>query len=130
MKKSRITMKYSRWMLISAFILSVVSANAATQALSEDDFNQQIQQYIDIVNQTKTILDDPDTLASIEAQQQALCQRIHAYQDIVKLSNEYPKFENAMLMKWVAQHYLERQKVSLQSSGLNEGAICSAVHSL
>lgn len=124
MKKSRIAMKYSRWMMLFAFISSVVSANAETQTLSEDDFNQQIQQHIDIVNQTKNILDHPDSLASAEAQQQALCQRIHAYQDIVKLSNEHPQFENAMLMKLVAQNFLERQKVSLQSSGLNEGAIC------
>lgn len=128
MKKSRITIKYSRWMLILACILSVVSANAANQDLSEADFNQQIQQYIDIVNHTKTVLDDADALASAEVQQHSLCQRIHAYQDIVKLSNEYPKFENAMMMKLAAQSYLERQKVSLQNSGLNEDAICPAPH--
>lgn len=61
-----------------------VYADQLTQAQAQ--YNQKIQQYIEVVNQTKLILDDPDASASAKLQQQTLCLRIQTYKEILKLS--------------------------------------------
>lgn len=94
------------------------------QPLSEAEFNQQLQIYIDRVNQTKAILDDPNAPSSAEFQKQALCQRIQAYQNIAQFSQEHPENDSAKLMGSVAENYLARQKQSFEHAGWNVHIFC------
>ncbi|NHC05102.1 hypothetical protein G9F31_15355 [Acinetobacter sp. 187] len=116
--------------LISLLIYTQATAATTNTVpyLSEHELHQKLQGYIDRVNQTKAVLDDAVIEPSVKEQQQALCQRIDAYQNIVKLSNEYPEFESASVMKIAALHYLKRQKESFDGSALNQKAFCLADH--
>ena len=110
--------------VVMCIVQTFFSAYAAEERISFEAFNQQLQSYIDTVNQTKLILDGETSTADAKTQQQALCQRIQAYQDIVKLTQSYPEFENALLMKMLAERYLAKQQASFTETGWNQSHFC------
>ena len=83
-----------------------------------------LEQYIAVVNDTKQVLDDPDAMANVQQQKYALCQRIQAYQDILQLTEQHPKMENAAVMKVIAQNYLTQQQQNFENSAMNQQAFC------
>ncbi|AMW78925.1 hypothetical protein AMD27_08570 [Acinetobacter sp. TGL-Y2] len=90
-------------------------------------FDLKLQQYIDVVNHTKTVLDDPNATPTALEQKQALCMRIQAYKNIVQLSQDNLDLDSARLMNQVAQVFLERQRTSFQDSGVNVAIFCTPI---
>lgn len=110
---------------------SMIAVHAETvlqpiKKLSQAEYNTKIQHYTDQVNGSKSILDAEGTTASAQEQTQAFCTRLNAYHQILKLSQENPELEMANQMQFVAQHYLQQQRDSMQASGLNESAFCTS----
>lgn len=88
-------------------------------------FDLKLQQYIGVVNHTKTVLDDPNATPTALEQKQALCSRIQAYKNIVQLSQDHLELNSARLMHQVAEAYLERQHKSFNASAMNEQVFCA-----
>lgn len=89
-----------------------------------NEYEQKLAQYIATVNETKLILDTAESTSNIQSQKYALCQRIEAYQGILKLVEQYPEAENSQLMKMIAQNYLDKQLAGFQHSGISEKSLC------
>lgn len=89
-----------------------------------NEYEQKLAQYIATVNETKLILDTPESTSNIQSQKYALCQRIEAYQGILNLVQQYPEAENSQLMKMIAQNYLDKQLTGFQHSGISEKSLC------
>ena len=96
----------------------------STEKYSLEEYTRQIDQQIAIVNQTKLILDDPDTKLSALDQKNALCERIRAYKNIQIQSENHLHHENAFAMKMVSDLFLEKQQKSFAQAGMNESAFC------
>lgn len=103
------------------------SSTLMAQQYSAEEYNQKLNQYIAIVNSTKTVLDNPEVHASAEEQKKALCQRIEAYKNIVKISQANAQYENAPVMKLISQSFLDKQKASFEHSGVNEASFCALI---
>ena len=73
---------------------------------------------------TKVVLDSEDTSSTFAEQNKAFCERINAYQDIKKISEENKQLENASHMLLAANYYLERQSKSLELGGFSDSAFC------
>lgn len=116
--------RLSRLILLSILICFSVPtwANTAHQNYA---FDEKLQQYIDVVNHTKTVLDDPNATPTALEQKQALCSRIQAYKNIVQLSQDHLELNSARLMHQVAEAYLERQHKSFNASAMNEQVFCA-----
>lgn len=112
------------WLSLLIFSYGTNGFAQTIRPLADAEFNRQLQTYIDSVNQTKAILDDPNAQSNAEVQKKALCQRIQAYQNIAQLSQEHPENDNAELMRKVAENYLTRQKQSFEHSGWNVHVFC------
>ena len=97
----------------------------ANTAHQNDAFDEKLQAHIDVVNQTKTVLDDPNATPTALEQKQALCMRIQAYKNIVQLSQDRLQLNSARVMDQVAQAYLERQHKSFNASAMNEQVFCA-----
>ena len=123
MKPRKILIAYSIFTLLGFFNTPLFAQQALD--LSEAEFNQNLQIQIDIVNQTKSILDDPNLSSSLKEQGKALCQRIQAYQKVAALSEDYPQFETSSFYQMVAKRYLAQQKQSFEASGMNISSFCS-----
>src|SRR5690606_33678794 len=97
-------------------------ANTMTQA----QYDQYITEQTDIVNNTKAILDEPhaQNKSNISTERQALCNRIQAYENILKVSQENSQLNMAATMTMIAQNYLGRQNQSMNSSGMTRGVFC------
>lgn len=110
------------------FGLGILPSIVFAQTLSMNDYmneyEQKLAQYIATVNETKLILDTPESTSNIQSQKYALCQRIEAYQGILKLVEQYPEAENSQLMKMIAQNYLDKQLAGFQHSGISEKSLC------
>ncbi|NHB57450.1 hypothetical protein G9F32_05285 [Acinetobacter sp. 194] len=92
--------------------------------LTQEQYDQQIEQYIAQVNETKKNLDGPEAEADATLQKKALCQRIQAYEGIYALSEQNNTLKNAAMMQYVAKAFLDRQQQSLKSSGMGEKGFC------
>lgn len=99
-------------------------ANTAHQSHA---FDEKLQAYIDVVNQTKTVLDDPNATPTALEQKQALCMRIQAYKNIVQLSQDHLELNSARVMHQVAQTFLERQDQSFKASAMSEQIFCASM---
>lgn len=109
-------------MAISALWISGFSwAESLTQAA----YDLKMNEYTAVINQTKTVLDNPEYDANLKAQNLAFCERLNAYQNILKLSEENPQLERAILMQTVAKMYLSRQMQSLTDSGMTQQVFCA-----
>ena len=95
--------------------------NGLTQTQSQDLLNQ----YTQIVNDSKKILDDPASQATAEQQKQAFCARYHAYKNIAEISEHNPNLYPAPVMLMVAKRYLAQQHNSFTASGMTEQVFCA-----
>lgn len=100
-------------------------AEQVTQKLTQDEYNQRIQEYTDQVNSTKHILDEEiQTQQNAAQQRKAFCSRLEAYQAIAQISKENSQLETANMMLIIANNFLDRQKQSMQASGMTLEAFC------
>ena len=97
--------------------------------LSQQQYDQLIQQYTDQVNATKQILDSDDADQEPQALRQAFCTRMQAYHQIQAISKQNPQLDGASTMLLVATHFLDRQQQSMQASGMTEQFFCKSAHS-
>jgi len=111
--------------LLAGVVLPSV-AYAADMPLTQSAYDQKIQYYTDIINQSKRVLDDPSSTADSESKSKSFCARIDAYMQIEKLSKDNIQLDMAPLMHLAAQNFLERQQKSLNISGMNTEFMCSA----
>ncbi len=98
---------------------------AKAETLTQQAYDAKIQQYTDIVNQTKSILEEHSAQADGAVQSQAFCDRLNAYEQIAKLSQENIQLELAPVMLMAAQRYLDRQQASLTKSGMTSAVFCA-----
>lgn len=96
----------------------------ALEPLSQAQYDQQIQYYTDIVNQTKKVIDVPDSIYDAKTQNIALCQRIEAYRQIATLSEANISLDLASIMLSIANNYLAQQQQSFAASKMTEQAFC------
>lgn len=102
---------------------------AVAKTMTQEQFDQYIAEQTRVVNDSKAILDEPHTASdkpSISTERQALCDRIQAYQNILKASQENSQLNMASIMAMVAQNYLDRQNQSMNSSGMTTGFFCKS----
>ncbi|WP_347474231.1 hypothetical protein ABEF90_07150 [Acinetobacter thermotolerans] len=100
---------------------------AVAESMTQEQYDQYIADQTRIVNETKAVLDEPHTgeqKPSINAERQALCDRIQAYENILKASQENSQLNMASMMATIAQNFLDRQNQSLNSSGMTSGVFC------
>lgn len=95
------------------------------EVLTQQAYDQKIQQHMQIIQQTKAILDQPDRQADAKQQSQALCERLNAYEQIASLSKENLSLEMASVMLMASQNFLDRQKSSLGDSGMTASGFCA-----
>ncbi|MFV5490169.1 hypothetical protein [Acinetobacter sp. ASP199] len=119
--------------LASAILLGLngvfITNYAVAETMTQEQYDQYIAEQTSIVNETKAILDKPHTESgkpSISTERQALCDRIQAYQNILKASQENSQLNMASMMTMVAQNYLDRQNQSMNSSGMTTGVFCKS----
>ena len=112
--------------IFAVLYLSACSFITWAMPMTQAEFDRQLDEQTDIVNASKKVLDQQNTDADAEAQKIAFCQRVKAYHQIYQLAESHPELENAAMMKLVAGQYLERQKQSMQNSGMTENFICGS----
>jgi len=100
-------------------------ADQITQKLTQDEYNKKIQEYTDQVNATKLILDEPNSTTDAKQQKEAFCSRLEAYQKISMISKENIQLDTANMMFIIANNFLDRQKQSLEASGMTSDVFCS-----
>lgn len=100
-------------------------ADQITQKLTQDEYNKKIQEYTDQVNATKLILDEPNSTTDAKQQKEAFCSRLAAYQKISMISKENIQLDTANMMFIIANNFLDRQKQSLEASGMTSDVFCS-----
>lgn len=93
--------------------------------LTQEQYNQRIQQYTNQVNATKPILDDENVKIDATEQGKAFCSRIDAYQEIAKLSQDNIGLETANMMLMIAENFLDRQRQSIEQSGMTLDVFCA-----
>lgn len=98
---------------------------AHAEVLTQQDYDQKVEQHRQVIQQTKVILDDPESKADAKTQSQALCDRLNAYEQIAQLSQDNPTLDLAPMMLMVARTYLDKQQKSLTKSGMTSGAFCA-----
>lgn len=100
-------------------------ADQMTQKLTQDEYNKKIQEYTDQVNATKLVLDEPNSMTDAKQQKEAFCSRLEAYQNIALISKENIQLDTANMMFMIANNFLDRQKQSLEASGMTSDVFCS-----
>lgn len=114
--------------ILSILLLTVGNptfAEQVIQKLTQDEYNQRIQNYTAQVNATKQVLDD-EIMGNQDADQQrkAFCSRLEAYQGIAQISQENLQLDTANMMLMIANDFLDRQKQSMQISGVALEKFC------
>ncbi|KQX03709.1 hypothetical protein ASC84_03120 [Acinetobacter sp. Root1280] len=100
-------------------------AEPSTQKLTQEQYDQCIQTYTDQVNETKHILDEAHSTITAIEQHQAFCSRLDAYQAIARISIENLELNTANMMLMIANNFLDRQKQSIEQSGMTLERFCS-----
>lgn len=100
-------------------------AEPSTQKLTQEQYDQRIQTYTDQVNETKHILDEAHSTITAIEQHQAFCSRLDAYQAIARISKENLELDTANMMLMIANNFLDRQKQSIEQSGMTFERFCS-----
>ena len=111
-------------LICALFVCTLFNSVTYAEKLSQADFDQFITEQTKIVNATKHILDEPDQNADAQSQRQALCQRLTAYQEIQKVSEENQELNMAPTMTMIAKSFLERQAQSMNNSGMTTAVFC------
>lgn len=100
-------------------------AEQPSQHLTQEQYNQRIQMYTNQVNATKHILDEEDVKVDATEQRKAFCSRLEAYQGIAVLSQQNIELDTANMMSMIANNFLDRQKQSIEQSGMTLAVFCS-----
>ena len=82
-----------------------ITIQHAVDGLTQTQYQYLLNQYTQIVNDSKKILDDPTSQATAEQQKQAFCARYHAYKNIAEISEHNPSLYPAPVMLMVARRY-------------------------
>ena len=93
--------------------------------LSQQEYQVLLNQYTQVVNDSKRVLDDPASQATASEQKQAFCARYQAYKNIADISERNLDLYPASVMLMVANRYLEQQHNSLTASGMTEQVFCA-----
>ncbi|TQR72822.1 hypothetical protein [Acinetobacter sp. RF14B] len=109
-------------------ILSLIQYNqtAFAEKLSQPAYDQFIAQQTRIVNETKVILDQPNQEGDAQKQRWAFCQRLTAYEEIQKVSEENHELNMAPIMAMIAKNFLDRQVQSMHNSGMTAAVFCKS----
>lgn len=94
------------------------------EQLTQEKYDSLLNQYMQIIQNTKVVLDSEDTKSTFAEQNEAFCERINAYQDIKKISEQNKQLENSSHMLLAANYYLERQSKSLELGGFSDSTFC------
>lgn len=106
--------------------LSLVMLSFAQAAiLSQAEYDQFIDVQTNIVNETKSILDEPNSQSDAATQRKAFCARLNAYQNIKTISEENSHLNMANMMQMIATNFLNRQQESLTKSGMTTQVFCA-----
>ena len=105
--------------------LLFIAGLSHAEVLTQQAYDQKIQQHMQVIQHTKAILDQPDSQADAKQQSQALCERLSAYEQIALLSKENPSLEMASVMLMASQNFLDRQKASLGDAGMTASVFCA-----
>ena len=108
--------------ILAPFLL--VMSTLGQAALTQQQFDQKLDEYTKIVNESKKVLDGEQKDPDAEVQKKAFCGRLDAYENILRLSKENPQLEGAYLMGVIAERYLSRQKQSMNSAGMTDRFFC------
>lgn len=112
---------YSKFLII---ILSCFASLTYAEQLTQVKYDALLSQYMKIIQDTKVVLDSDDTQATFSEQNKAFCERIIAYQNIKRISEDNRQLENASTMLLAANYYLERQSKSLELDGFTRNSFC------
>ena len=104
---------------------SVMISFSHAEVLTQTDYDQQIQHHMQIIQQTKAVLDEPNSKADANQQSQAFCDRLNAYEQIAKLSKDNANLEMASIMLMASQSFLDKQKARLGGSGMTAEVFCA-----
>ncbi|WP_180138312.1 hypothetical protein [Acinetobacter sp. YH12043] len=113
-------------LICTFFICMQLNNMAFAEKLSQADYDQFIAAQTKIVNETKHILDEPDQNADAQSQRQAFCQRLTAYEEIQKVSEENQELNMAPTMAMIAKNFLDRQAQSMNNSGMTTAVFCKS----
>ena len=65
-------------------------------------------------------------IADAQSQRQAFCQRLTAYEEIQKVSEENHELNMASTMAMIAKSFLDRQAQSMNNSGMTTAVFCKS----
>ena len=102
-----------------------ITIQHAVNGLTQTQYQDLLNQYTQIVNDSKTVLDDPASQATAQQQKQAFCARYHAYKNIAEISEYNPNLYPAPVMLMVAKRYLAPPHNSFTASGMTEQVFCA-----
>ena len=112
-------MSWYKGILLSIFIASSLPSGAADLLDAQEmAYQQKLDHHMQMIDRTKLVLDAQEITATPSEQQQALCERLNAYREIVLLGDEFAELAQAQSMKRVAQFYLNQQSASFQHAGI------------
>ena len=119
-------MVYKALLGVCSLVFSLLCfAEQPSSKLTQEQYNQRIQQYTTQVNATKLILDEENVKIDATEQHKVFCSRIDAYQGIAKLSQENIELETANMMLMIAENFLGRQRQSIEQSGMTLDVFCA-----
>ncbi len=107
------------------FCAAVATMPVYAATLTQAEYDQFIEVQTDIVNETKPILDEPDSHSDASTQRKAFCARLNAYHNIKTTSEENSHLQMANMMHMVATNFLKRQEESLTQSGMTTQVFCA-----
>lgn len=104
--------------------ISCFASMVYAEQLTQEKYDILLNEYMIIIQNSKAILEDDTIQATEKEKNKVFCERIDAYEQIKKISEENKHLDNASNM-WIASNfYLERQKKSLQLSGFSDVGFC------
>ena len=106
------------------FLIIMMSCSVYAEQLTQEKYDALLNQNMQIIQNTKVILDSEKNTATISEQSKALCERIVAYERIKEASEQNKNLENASMMLIAANFYLDRQRKSLDSSYFTQSTFC------
>ena len=113
-------LKLKTLFFLSGFICCATYAGQ----LSQNQYDELIDQYTTQILASKEIIDNPASTADNETKTKVFCQRLEAYEKIKSLSEENLNLDLAQQMLMASNLFLDKQKQSLLSSGVSDKFFC------
>lgn len=112
---------YFKFLII---VFSFFASFTYAEKLTQEKYDFLLNEYMTIIQNSKAILDDDMSQATSKEKSKVFCERIKAYENIKKISEQNKQLENASNMWIASNYYLDRQNKSLQLSGISESTFC------